>query len=194
MRNGKGQFQNMREDLTGQRFGRLVALHFSHKDRNRKTYWDFMCDCGEIKTLRSDGVKSGRIRSCGCLKAEQDVLNMRTERRLDKTIPMDETYVTLGRRWAAMKSRCYDTHSPMYKHYGARGIQVCDEWLYSFRNYYNWCIENGYDKSLELDRRNNDGNYEPSNCRFVTHQVNMNNTRVSKACRYRDNFTDCARL
>lgn len=193
MRNEKGQFQNMREDLTGKRFGRLVALHFSHKDRNRKTYWDFMCDCGEIKTLRSDSVKCGNIRSCGCLKAEQDVLNMHTERRLDKTIPMDETYVILGRRWAAMKSRCHDPHSQQYKNYGARGIRVCEEWLYSFKAFYHWCIENGYDKELEIDRRNNDGNYEPSNCRFVTHQVNMNNTRYSKASRYRDNFTDCER-
>lgn len=193
MRNEKGQFQNMREDLTGQRFGRLTALHFSHKDKNRKTYWDFLCDCGEIKTLRSDTVKNGNIRSCGCLKAEQDALNLRLDRRLEKEIKMDETYVTLGRRWAAMKSRCHDPHSQQYKNYGARGISVCEEWLYSFKNFYEWCISNGYQKELEIDRKNNDGNYEPSNCRFVTHQVNTNNTRRSKASRHRDNFTDCAR-
>lgn len=194
MRNEKGQFQMMREDLTGRTFGKLTALNFSHKDRNRKTYWDFRCECGEIKTLRSDGVKAGKIQSCGCMKMEQDALNLHTDRRLDKSIPMDETYVTLGRRYAAMKSRCYDTHCNIYKHYGGRGVKVCDEWLYSFKNFYNWCVTHGYRKDLEIDRRNNDGNYEPSNCRFVTHKVNMNNTRVSKASRYRDNVTDCERL
>lgn len=194
MRNEKGQFQMMREDLTGRTFGKLTALNFSHKDRNRKTYWDFRCECGEIKTLRSDGVKAGRIQSCGCLKVAQDVQNLHLDRRLDKSIPMDETYVTLGRRYAAMKQRCYDPFTPMYKYYGGRGIKVCDEWLYSFKNYYNWCITHGYRKDLEIDRRNNDGNYEPSNCRFVTHKVNVNNSRTVKACRHRDNVTDCERL
>ena len=64
-RNEKGQFVNMREDITGQRFGRLVALNFSHKDKRRKTYLDFQCDCGKIKTLRTDTVKNGNNKSCG---------------------------------------------------------------------------------------------------------------------------------
>lgn len=180
MRNAKGQFQNMREDLTGRRFERLVALNFSHKDKNRKTYWDFRCDCGAIKTLRSDSVKSGAIRSCGCMKSEQDVQNLNAWRRLDKTLEIDETYETLGRRYAAIKQRCYDVHYWTYKHYGARGIRMCDEWLYSFKNFYDWCISNGYRKDLEIDRIDNDGNYQPSNCRFVTRSENVNNRRCSK--------------
>lgn len=180
MRNEKGQFQYMREDLTGRRFGRLVALNFSHKDKNRKTYWDFICDCGEIKTLRSDCVKNGSIQSCGCMKKEQDYKNLRMDRKLEKTLKTDETYSTLARRYAAMKQRCYDSHSKQYKNYGGRGIKVCDEWLHSFKNYYEWCISHGYRKELEIDRIDNDGNYEPLNCRFVTRKENVNNRRCSK--------------
>lgn len=170
----------MREDLTGKRFNMLVALNFSHKNKSRKTYWDFRCDCGEIKTLRSDCVKNGSIKSCGCLKREQDIKNLNLEKRLDKTIPIDETYETLARRYAAMKQRCCDPRCPEYRNYGGRGIRVCDEWLYSFKNYYEWCVSHGYRKDLEIDRANNDGNYEPSNCRFVTRKENVNNRRCSK--------------
>lgn len=180
MRNEKGQFQNMREDLTGKKYNKLIALNFSHKDKNRKTYWDFKCECGEIKTLRSDCVKNGSIRSCGCIKKEQDIYNLNVDKRLDKTIEIDDTYTTLARRYASMKSRCYDVHCKAYNNYGGRGIKVCDEWLYSFKNYYEWCISNGYRKELEIDRINNDGNYEPSNCRFVTRRENVNNRRCSK--------------
>ena len=181
MRNAKGQFQNMREDLTERRFEKLVALNFSHKDKNRKTYWDFRCDCGEIKTLRSDSVKNGSIKSCGCIKKAQDYYNLNIHKRLDTTIEIDETYETLARRYAAMKTRCYDAHSEPYKNYGGRGIKVCEEWLYSFKNYYEWCISHGYRKDLEIDRIDNDGDYEPSNCRFVTRKENVNNRRCSKS-------------
>lgn len=180
MRNKNGQFCNMREDLTGNRYGRLVALNFSHKGKNRKTYWDFQCDCGEIKTLRSDSVKGGSIKSCGCMKREQDVQNLNTWRRLDNSLEIDETYQTLGRRYAAIKQRCYNAQYWAYRHYGARGIKMCDEWLHSFRSFYEWCISNGYRKDLEIDRIDNDGNYEPGNCRFVTRMVNVNNRRCSR--------------
>ena len=180
MRNEKGQFMMMREDLKGKKFNKLTALSFSHKGKNRKTYWNFICDCGKLKTLRSDCVKNGSIKSCGCLKQEQDIENLNLNKTLSKEIVHDKTYETLVRRWFSMKSRCYDKHNPAYKNYGGRGIKVCDEWLYNFENYYYWCINNGYKKELEIDRTNNDGNYEPSNCRFVTKKENCNNRRCSK--------------
>lgn len=180
MRNEKGQFQIMREDLTGKKFNKLTALSFSHKNKNRKTYWDFICDCGTVKTLRSDNVKSGSIQSCGCVKKNQDIINLKTYKALSKTIKHDKTYNLLVSRWFSMKARCYDPHNQAYKNYGGRGIKICDEWLYNFENYYYWCINNGFKQELELDRTNNDGNYEPSNCRFVTRKENVNNRRCSK--------------
>lgn len=180
MRNEKGQFVLEREDITGQKFNMLTALNFSHKDKKRKTYWDFECECGNIKTLRTDQVKSGNTKSCGCLKPCTAVPNVH---KLGST-PL---YKDIGRlancplytRWRGMKNRCYNVHHKQYKDYGGRGIQICEEWLYNFRAFYDWAMANGFSEELEIDRIDNDGNYEPSNCRWVTHKVNVNN-RIRK--------------
>ena len=79
------------------------------------------------------------------------------------------------RIWNSMKSRCSDIKDEHhYKHYFGRGITVCDEWKNDFMNFYNWSMENGYSDDLELDRIDNDGNYEPSNCQWITHKENNN--------------------
>jgi hypothetical protein len=81
-----------------------------------------------------------------------------------------------------MKQRCYNENNPRYDDYGGRGIRICNEWLNEengFLSFYNWSIKNGYKKGLTLDRRDNDGNYEPSNCRWVTHKIQQNNKRNS---------------
>lgn len=76
-----------------------------------------------------------------------------------------------------MRKRCFDERFKHYENYGGRGITICDEWNSDFMNFYNWSIENGYDKKLTLDRIDNDGNYTPKNCRWVTRIVQNNNTR-----------------
>ena len=180
-RNEKGQFVNMREDITGQRFGRLVALNFSHKDKNRKTYWDFQCDCGNIKTLRTDQVKNGNIKSCGCLKKEQDNINL--NRKGSEPWKYDSQGLSqhpLYYKWKGMKERCYDVHSNSYKRYGGRGIEICEEWLCSFKAFYDWSINNGWEEGLQIDRIDNNGNYEPNNCRYVTAKENCNNRSTTR--------------
>lgn len=79
----------------------------------------------------------------------------------------------------SMMNRCYKPKDQSYKDYGARGIKVCKKWRNNVKEFYEWCIKNGWVKGLDLDRRNNNGNYSPSNCRFVTRKVSMNNTRLS---------------
>lgn len=74
-----------------------------------------------------------------------------------------------------MKDRCWNPNNPMFARYGGRGIKFCDEWQ-SFTVFERWAFENGYSKGLDIDRINNDGNYEPSNCRWVTHCANLTNT------------------
>lgn len=180
MRNKKGQFVLEREDITGQKFNMLTALSFSHKDKRRKTYWDFECECGNIKTLRKDQVKSGNTKSCGCL--HQKILEENVNRSGSKPKYNDIGRLsdcTLYNRWKGMKRRCYDKHFNQYKDYGGRGIQICEEWLYNFRAFYDWAMANGFSEELEIDRIDNDGNYEPSNCRWVTHLINCNN-RIRK--------------
>lgn len=79
--------------------------------------------------------------------------------------------------WRGMNHRCYNNKHISFHNYGARGITVCDEWRNDFIAFYNWCMANGYEKGLQIDRRENDGNYTPDNCRFVTRKFNNNNTR-----------------
>jgi len=83
--------------------------------------------------------------------------------------------------WRAMKARCYNSNNKKYEYYGGRGIIVCKEWLVDFMNFYSWAIKNGWEKGLQIDRKENDGNYEPENCRFVTSKSNNNNQRLLKS-------------
>lgn len=77
--------------------------------------------------------------------------------------------------WCGMKARCFNPKAVSYPNYGARGITVCDEWLL-FENFHNWAMANGYADDLQLDRIDNDGNYCPENCRWVTRSINQRNT------------------
>ncbi len=82
--------------------------------------------------------------------------------------------------WDGMKRRCHNSDNPHYKNYGGRGITIFAGWINNFRAFYNWAIANGWKKGLWIDRINNDGNYRPENCRFVTSAVNNQNRRSTK--------------
>lgn len=88
----------------------------------------------------------------------------------------DADYYKIYRAWDAMRQRCNNKNNRAYKYYGGRGISVCDEWN-KFENFYIWAINNGHDKSLSLDRIDVNRNYEPSNCRWATHQQQTDNRR-----------------
>jgi hypothetical protein len=82
--------------------------------------------------------------------------------------------------WKAMKKRCFNKNCKIYADYGGRGITVCEEWVSDFVSFYNWSMQNGYAEGLTIDRIDNDGNYEPSNCRWTTHDVQIKNRRKYK--------------
>ena len=86
----------------------------------------------------------------------------------------------LFERWNAMLARCYNKKGIGYARYGGRGIKVCDQWRNDFQSFANWAMSNGFSKRLQIDRINNEGDYEPSNCRFVTNRENGRNTRTFK--------------
>ena len=88
-----------------------------------------------------------------------------------------DTGTRLHRIWKSMKCRCRDENHPTYKHYGARGINICDKWLNSYTAFKNWSILNGYTDELELDRIDVNGDYSPSNCRWITHHEQTMNRR-----------------
>lgn len=158
--------KKVKNDLTGQRFGRLKVIGVD--DRNtRKTYFLCECDCGTVKSIRSDGLLSGAVKSCGCLKREQDEINLdRTTHNMSST--------RLYQIWQGMRGRCYNKHDPRYERYGGRGITVCDEWR-EFARFCEWSKKNGYQDNLTIDRINNDEGYRPDNCRWATNETQANN-------------------
>lgn len=151
------------KDLTGEKFGRYTILEFVER-RGKNYYWKCKCDCGNERIVQNP--KSSRTVSCGCYNRE-----VITKHGLDGT----KLYHVLN----AMKHRCYSKKNKSYHHYGGRGITICDEWLNDPREFVNWANENGYEHGLTIDRINVNGNYEPSNCRWVTPKRQGNNTRVN---------------
>ena len=159
-------------NIEGMKFNRLTAVRFSHKHiypcGKAKEYWIFKCDCGKEKILEKAKVVNGSTLSCGCYAIEK-VKEYNTTHHLTKT--------RLYRIWLGMKSRCYNNKKKDYKNYGGRGIKVCTEWKSDFMNFHSWAMDNGYSDNLTIDRIDVNGNYEPSNCRWVDMKVQAKKRR-----------------
>ena len=160
--------RKLANDLTGKKFGKLEVIGV-HDTGSRKTYYVCQCDCGNIKVVRADALISGATKSCGCIKKEQDKINLSANHK--HKMSGTRIYET----WQDMKRRCYNKQNARYDRYGGRGITVCDEWLNNFQSFHDWAISNGYSDDLSIDRIDNDGNYEPSNCRWSTAKEQCNN-------------------
>ena len=161
-------------DLTNLRFGRLVVLCESGKSKDGQICWKCMCDCGNLVTVTGGHLRSGHTKSCGCFFRESTSKRRRTHGNRNSR---------LYRIWSEMKGRCVNENCKAYKYYGGKGVTVCKEWFDSFQVFYDWAMDNGYQDNLTIDRIENDGNYEPSNCRWITlseQQSNRSNNRRLK--------------
>lgn len=144
-------------NLCGLKFGRLTVVEFVGRRRN-VFYWSCLCECGNTHYAASDNLKYGRTSSCGCLRKEVSSKNHRVHGLSDAP----EAYV-----WSSMKARCYNQNTPNFFRYGGRGIRICESWLSDFTSFYRDMGPRPSPKH-SLERRDNNGHYEPSNCYWAT--------------------------
>lgn len=160
----------MKNYLTGQKFGLLTVLKRAENDKNNRIQYLCKCECGNIKVIRGSSLTSGNTKSCGCGSGRK------------KTQPFYGT--RLYRIWANIKTRCTNPKYKRFIDYGGRGIKVCQEWE-NFDNFKNWALEHNYSNNLQIDRINNNGNYEPHNCRWVEPFKNSRNKRNNLVFSYK---------
>lgn len=180
------------KDLTGLRYGSLVALSPHHIDHLDTVVWLFKCDCGKLHSARGSQIKAvkrnatnPKVPSCGCILIE---------RAIETNTIHGYSKHPLNAVWQAMKQRCYNPDHLEYARYGAKGVTVCSEWLESPETFINWALAAGWKKGMHLDKdtlsdlQNTQRKYAPETCTFLPSKVNvgysasranhLNNTKI----------------
>ena len=150
-------------DMVGMKFGRLKILRREGSNKHGKALWLCACDCGNTSIAEGVSIRKGVTRSCGCLAK-----------------PHGEYLSSEYRTWADMKNRCLNTSIKHYKDYGGRGITVCDRWKNSFKNFIDDMGHKPKEGRYSIERIDNSGNYEPSNCKWADDLEQKQNTRKNK--------------
>lgn len=171
------------KDYTGQKFNRLLVLERLPNYRNGYTYYRCKCDCGNEIVVYSSAFVCGKTKSCGCYAIEKVKENM-TKHGLRST--------QIYKVWAGIKDRTNPNNGNCKNNYKKLGIKMCKEWHDSFEAFYEWAINNGYKEEklpngknkYTIDRIDNNGNYEPNNCRWVTNKQQSNNQTRNRLVTY----------
>lgn len=156
-----------KKELAGQKFGRLLVLYETGERKHHQVVWHCRCDCGNEVNVKGGSLTSGHTTSCGCYNRERVAEAHTTHNMTDH--PTHHV-------WRAMLQRCENPSDKAYENYGGRGITVCAEW-HSAEKFINWALASGWEKGLSIDRIDNNGNYEPNNCHWVTSKENNRNRR-----------------
>lgn len=149
-------------DLTNRRFGMLTVCSRAANKRDKVT-WNCQCECGQFTKASTSDLLLGKRVSCGCVQ-----------------ITHHGSKTRLYRIWSGMKDRCLNPNSHYHKWYGGRGITVCDEWANDFGAFRSWASAHGYSEGLSIDRIDNDGNYEPKNCQWLTISENVSKAQKGR--------------
>lgn len=163
-------------DMTGKVCGRLTVVS-RYETKKRGAYWLCDCECGKQTVVCGRNLRTGHTKSCGCLHDD-----LSSERTIERNRTHEMSGTRLYHIWTDMKKRCKNKNHWAFERYGGRGVSVCGEWDNDFLSFHNWAVEHGYSENLTIDRKDNDGNYCPENCMWVTmvEQANnkSNNTKV----------------
>jgi hypothetical protein len=157
--------KSFKDQCQFKRFNKLIPASISGVNKNRELIVEAVCDCGELIHAPMASIKYGKPKSCGCLKRKHGL----TKHPLYSVL-------------RGIVRRTVDPSSKDYKYYGGRGIKLCLEWANFPAEFVEWGLVNGWEKSLQIDRIDNDGDYSPVNCRFVNSKENIHNRRNTRYC------------
>ena len=167
-------------NLTGQKFGRLEVIARHSRDINRQIIWSCVCDCGNLRTIRSRSLRDGSAKSCGCLQKELAAKRVTTHGQTKHKNKTKEY-----RAWDNVKQRCHNPKDKSYDNYGGRGITMCPRWL-GKDGFANFLADMGEcPEGMSLDRKDNNMGYILSNCRWATWEEQENNRRDNHWIEYK---------